>query len=90
MVIIFAHKHRGHIEDAFDFPGFVPAYIRPLFCEGKGPFRWVALSGDPEDIYKTDSVIIDMFKEDNALVNWIKLAQRESTISGVYHREFVG
>ena len=50
------------VENAFDFPGFVPAYIRPQFCEGKGPFRWVALSGDPEDIYKTDEVILNEFR----------------------------
>ena len=51
------------VKNAFDFPGFVPAYIRPLFCEGKGPFRWVALSGDPEDIYKTDAKIKELFPE---------------------------
>ena len=83
---IRAQAQRAGIEDAFDFPGFVPAYIRPLFCEGKGPFRWVALSGDPEDIYKTDSVIIDMFKEDNALVNWIKLAQEKVQFQGLPSR----
>lgn len=64
------------VENAFDFPGFVPAYLRPLFCEGKGPFRWVALSGDPEDIYKTDQLAKEMFKEDEALVNWIDMAQK--------------
>jgi urocanate hydratase len=64
------------VENAFDFPGFVPAYIRPLFCEGKGPFRWVALSGDPEDIYKTDRVAMEMFKEDESLINWIEMAQK--------------
>lgn len=59
---------------AFDFPGFVPAYIRPLFCEGKGPFRWAALSGDPEDIAKTDRAILDLFPEDEALARWIRMA----------------
>ena len=83
---IRAQAQRAGIEDAFDFPGFVPAYIRPLFCEGKGPFRWVALSGEPDDIYKTDSVIMDMFKEDNALVNWIKLAQKKVQFQGLPSR----
>ncbi|MBK3496484.1 urocanate hydratase [Viridibacillus sp. YIM B01967] len=64
------------VENAFDFPGFVPAYIRPLFCEGKGPFRWAALSGDPEDIYKTDALAKEMFAEDEVLVNWIHMAQK--------------
>ena len=61
------------ITNAFDFPGFVPEYIRPLFCEGKGPFRWVALSGDPEDIYKTDDRLIEIFPRDETLCNWIKI-----------------
>lgn len=64
------------VENAFDFPGFVPAYLRPLFCEGKGPFRWAALSGDPEDIYKTDALAKEMFHEDEALLNWIDMAQK--------------
>lgn len=64
------------VENAFDFPGFVPAYLRPLFCEGKGPFRWAALSGNPEDIYKIDQVALEMFSEDEALVNWIQMAQK--------------
>ncbi|HEY4599975.1 MAG TPA: urocanate hydratase [Cerasibacillus sp.] len=64
------------VDNAFDFPGFVPAYLRPLFCEGKGPFRWAALSGDPEDIYKTDQLAMEMFKEDEGLVNWIQMAQK--------------
>lgn len=67
-------KEQG-VENAFDFPGFVPAYLRPLFCEGSGPFRWAALSGDPEDIYKTDKLAKEMFKDDAALVNWIDMAQ---------------
>ncbi|MGI6097054.1 MAG: urocanate hydratase [Dethiobacteria bacterium] len=73
---IRAQAQKAGVENAFDFPGFVPAYIRPLFCEGKGPFRWVALSGDPEDIYKTDQAVMEMFAEDEALVNWIKMAQK--------------
>lgn len=72
---IRAYAKEMGVENAFDFPGFVPAYLRPLFCEGKGPFRWVALSGDPEDIYKTDRVAMEMFKEDESLVNWIEMAQ---------------
>src|SRR5690606_7521461 len=59
------------VENAFNFPGFVPAYIRPQFCEGKGPFRWVALSGDPEDIYKTDEVILKEFSYNESLCKWI-------------------
>ncbi|MCA9982734.1 MAG: urocanate hydratase, partial [Anaerolineales bacterium] len=60
------------VTNAFDYPGFVPAYIRPLFCEGKGPFRWVALSGDPEDIYATDEAILKLFPEDEHLARWIR------------------
>ena len=68
---------------AFDYPGFVPAYIRPLFCEGKGPFRWVALSGDPADIYETDRIILQLFPEDEHLVRWIKLAQEQVAWQGL-------
>src|SRR3954464_14568091 len=64
----------GGFERAFDFPGFVPAYIRPLFAEGKGPFRWAALSGDPKDIAATDQAVLDLFPENEALARWIKLA----------------
>lgn len=71
------------VKDAFDFPGFVPAYIRPLFCEGKGPFRWVALSGDPEDIYKTDEVVMREFAYDEHLVRWIKMAQERVRFQGL-------
>lgn len=74
-------KSQG-VENAFDFPGFVPAYIRPLFCEGKGPFRWVALSGDPEDIYKTDEVVLRKFSYNRSLVNWIRMA-REKVFPGI-------
>jgi urocanate hydratase len=69
--------------DAFDYPGFVPAYIRPLFCEGKGPFRWVALSGDPEDIYTTDGRCSRLFPEDEHLHRWIKLAQKRVAFQGL-------
>ncbi|MFB6466829.1 urocanate hydratase [Cytobacillus sp. Hz8] len=71
------------VEDAFQFPGFVPAYIRPQFCEGKGPFRWVALSGDPEDIYKIDEVILREFKENTHLCNWVRMAQEKITFQGL-------
>jgi urocanate hydratase len=74
------------VEDAFSYPGFVPAYIRPLFCEGKGPFRWVALSGDPEDIYATDAKILELFPEDEHLVRWIKLAQDRVKFQGLPSR----
>lgn len=74
------------VENAFDFPGFVPAYLRPLFCEGKGPFRWAALSGDPEDIYKTDQLAKEMFKEDEALLNWIDMAQEMVAWQGLPSR----
>ena len=71
---------------AFDFPGFVPAYIRPQFCEGKGPFRWVALSGDPEDIYKTDEVILREFSDNKHLCNWIRMAQEKIQFQGLPSR----
>lgn len=74
------------VENAFDFPGFVPAYIRPLFCEGKGPFRWVALSGDPEDIYKTDEVILREFADNKHLCKWIKMAQEKIQFQGLPSR----
>lgn len=75
-------KNEG-VENAFNFPGFVPAYIRPQFCEGKGPFRWVALSGDPEDIYKTDEVILREFSYNKHLCNWIKMAQERIQFQGL-------
>jgi urocanate hydratase len=71
------------VENAFDFPGFVPAYIRPLFCEGKGPFRWVALSGDPEDIYTTDQAIMELFPEDEHLQRWLRLAREKVPFQGL-------
>jgi urocanate hydratase len=71
------------VTDAFAYPGFVPAYIRPLFCEGKGPFRWVALSGDPEDIYRTDAEILRLFPEDAHLARWIRMAQDRIAFQGL-------
>jgi urocanate hydratase len=71
------------LKNAFDFPGFVPAYIRPLFCEGKGPFRWVALSGDPEDIFETDKVILELFPENKALARWINMARERIAFQGL-------
>ena len=81
-----AEAEEGGVSNAFDFPGFVPAYIRPLFCEGKGPFRWVALSGDPEDIYKTDKVIAELFPEDVALARWLKMARERVHFQGLPSR----
>lgn len=74
------------VENAFNFPGFVPAYIRPQFCEGKGPFRWVALSGDPEDIRKTDEVILREFSDNTHLCNWIRMAQEKIQFQGLPSR----
>ena len=71
------------VKDAFDYPGFVPAYIRPLFCEGKGPFRWVALSGDPEDIYVTDEAVMELFPEDEHLHRWLKMAREKIPFQGL-------
>lgn len=71
------------VTDAFNFPGFVPAYIRPLFCEGKGPFRWVALSGDPQDIYRTDEAILELFPEDEHLRRWLELAREKVPFQGL-------
>ena len=71
------------VTDAFEFPGFVPAYIRPLFCEGKGPFRWVALSGEREDIYETDRAILDLFPEDDHLQRWLTMAREKVPFQGL-------
>ncbi|HIF39909.1 MAG TPA: urocanate hydratase [Planctomycetes bacterium] len=84
----YGNNLRGHakeagLENAFDFEGFVPKYIRPLFCEGKGPFRWVALSGDPADIAVTDQIILDLFPEDEALARWIRLAGERVAFQGL-------
>jgi len=71
------------VKYAFDFPGFVPAYVRPLFCEGKGPFRWVALSGDPEDIYRTDEAIAELFPENEHLLRWLRMAREKVPFQGL-------
>ncbi len=77
-----AFEHGG-VKDAYNFPGFVPAYIRPLFCEGRGPFRWVALSGEPADIYRTDDLVLELFP-DNAILNrWIRLARKHVRFQGL-------
>ncbi len=74
------------VKDAFKFPGFVPAYIRPLFCEGKGPFRWVALSGEAEDIYRTDEAIMELFPEDEHLHRWLTMARQKIPFQGLSAR----
>ncbi len=76
-------KTEGEAKRAFDFPGFVPAYIRPLFCEGKGPFRWAALSGHPKDIAITDEVMINLFPENEGMIRWIKMAQQKIAFQGL-------
>jgi len=78
-----ARAKEAGVENAFDFPGFVPAYVRPLFCEGKGPFRWAALSGNPKDIEETDKVILELFPEDKALARWINMAQERIQFQGL-------
>ena len=80
---IRAQAVKAGVADAFEIPGFVPAYIRPLFCEGKGPFRWVALSGDPADIHATDRAALEMFPEDEGLCRWIRLAQERVQFQGL-------
>lgn len=77
------YAFQGGEKDAFNFPGFTPAYIRPLFCEGKGPFRWAALSGDPEDIRVTDQALIEAFPENTGLINWLKMAQEKVAFQGL-------
>ena len=74
---------KAGLQNAFDYPGFVPAYIRPLFCQGKGPFRWAALSGDPEDIYRTDELIKELFPQDKALIRWINMAHKKVAFQGL-------
>lgn len=90
-VFDYGNNLRGQAEkagmkNAFAYPGFVPAYIRPLFCRGKGPFRWVALSGDPEDIYRTDELIKELFPEDKALIRWIDMASQRVKFQGLPSR----
>ncbi len=77
-----AFEHGG-VKDAYNFPGFVPAYIRPLFCEGRGPFRWVALSGEPADIYRTDDLVLELFPENAILDRWIRLARDRVKFQGL-------
>jgi len=77
-----AFEHGG-VKDAYDFPGFVPAYIRPLFCEGRGPFRWVALSGEPSDIYRTDDLVLELFPDNAILSRWIRLARKHVKFQGL-------
>ncbi|MBC7536719.1 MAG: urocanate hydratase [Ferruginibacter sp.] len=80
---IRARAKEWGLQNAFDFPGFVPAYIRPLFCEGKGPFRWAALSGDPEDIRVTDQVMMELFPENKPMLRWMKMAQEKIAFQGL-------
>jgi urocanate hydratase len=80
---IRAQAQAAGVENAFDFPGFVPAFIRPLFAEGKGPFRWVALSGDPQDIFRTDEAIVELFPGDASLARWIRMAQERVPFQGL-------
>lgn len=80
---IRAQAFEAGVKEAFNYPGFVPAFIRPLFCEGKGPFRWAALSGDPEDIYKTDEAILREFPDDASLARWIRLAREKIKFQGL-------
>lgn len=79
-------KDKRGVENAFSFPGFVPAYIRPLFCEGKGPFRWVALSGDPEDIYTTDQALKELFPDNHGLQQWLEMAREKIAFQGLPSR----
>ncbi len=83
---IRAEAEKGGLKDAFAFKGFVPEYIRPLFCEGKGPFRWVALSGDPQDIYTIDDALMELFSEDKPLINWLKMAKEKIHFQGLPSR----
>jgi urocanate hydratase len=80
---IRAEARDGGVPEAFEIPGFVPEYIRPLFCEGRGPFRWVALSGDPADLYRTDDLVIELFPENAGLVRWIRLARERVAFQGL-------
>jgi urocanate hydratase len=81
-----AQAEKAGVHNAFDYPGFVPAYIRPLFCEGKGPFRWAALSGDPEDIYVTDELVEELFPENQSLIQWIRMAHEKVAFQGLPSR----
>ena len=83
---IRAQAKNAGINNAFNIPGFVPEYIRPLFCEGKGPFRWVALSGNEEDIYKTDQLVLKLFSKDKPLCHWINMANKKVSFQGLPSR----
>jgi urocanate hydratase len=85
---IRAQAQKGGVANAFDMPGFVPEYIRPLFCRGKGPFRWAALSGDPADIAATDRLALEMFADDESLCRWIRLASERVAFQGLPARIF--
>ncbi len=78
-----AYAREAGFDDAFAYPGFVPAYVRPLFCQGKGPFRWVALSGDPADIHRTDDLVLEMFPADEHLCRWIRMAREQVAFQGL-------
>ena len=78
------------LKNAFDFPGFVPAYIRPLFCRGVGPFRWAALSGDPEDIFRTDAKVKELMPDDKHLHNWLDMARERGSSSRACRRGSAG
>ena len=78
-----AEAEHGGFDRAFAYPGFIPAYIRPLFCEGKGPFRWAALSGDPADIAATDRAVLEEFPENEALARWIRMAGERVAFQGL-------
>jgi urocanate hydratase len=80
---IRAHARQAGVKNAFDIPGFVPEYVRPLFCAGKGPFRWAALSGDPDDIRVTDEAVLEMFADDSALCRWIRMARERVAFQGL-------
>ncbi len=80
---IRAEARDAGVADAFEIPGFVPEYIRPLFCEGRGPFRWVALTGDPDDLYRTDDVVLDLFPENEQLSRWIRQARERVAFQGL-------
>jgi urocanate hydratase len=88
VAVDYGNNLRGYaqeawFEDAFAYPGFVPAYIRPLFCQGKGPFRWAVLSGDPEELHRTDQLVLEMFPQDEHLVQWIRMAQEQVAFQGL-------
>ncbi|MGI9629079.1 MAG: urocanate hydratase, partial [Longimicrobiales bacterium] len=88
VAVDYGNNLRGYAQEAgfkraFDYPGFVPAYIRPLFCQGRGPFRWVALSGDPTDIHRTDTLVLEMFAENESLCRWIRMAQERVAFQGL-------